>query len=508
MQKIFNSIETIIIQPDTIYFFKLKNISCLNTSVKDKCNFKRNNYMENKSTKKQNVYASEEENTLNWNDVLAGFEKTFGTEVYNSWLKNITIIKEYNDYLILGVPTRFFRDWIVSRYLDKILEQVKGFKLSLNRIEFKITEDKKSNGVESYKIDDENKVTEIKDSILNYNRLNPNLNFSSFIKGDSNEIALSYSKKVCEQVSRYNPLYIYGGVGLGKTHLLNSIGLELQDKNNVMFISAERFMYHFIKSIKKNDMVNFKDFFRKSSVFIIDDIQFIRGKESLQEEFFHTFNSLIDKGSQIIISADRPPMKLDRVQERIKSRLAGGLTVDIDPPDLELKNKIINKRIIDIQSQFKENINISDEVISFIAAESKTNIRELIGVLNRVIAFSRVHKTLLSVNDCKKILKDVFNQAKIITVDKIQNVVSNFYNITLNEMLSQRRSRPLARPRQIAMYLAKKMTARSLPEIGRRFANRDHTTVIHAVKTITRLSEKDEEMKKNINQIKSLLLEE
>ena len=224
MQKIFNSIETIIIQPDTIYFFKLKNISCLNTSVKDKCNFKRNNYMENKSTKKQNVYASEEENTLNWNDVLAGFEKTFGTEVYNSWLKNITIIKEYNDYLILGVPTRFFRDWIVSRYLDKILEQVKGFKLSLNRIEFKITEDKKSNGVESYKIDDENKVTEIKDSILNYNRLNPNLNFSSFIKGDSNEIALSYSKKVCEQVSRYNPLYIYGGVGLGKTHLLNSIG--------------------------------------------------------------------------------------------------------------------------------------------------------------------------------------------------------------------------------------------------------------------------------------------
>ena len=207
--------------------------------------------MENKSTKKQNVYASEEENTLNWNDVLTGFEKTFGTEVYNSWLKNITIIKEYNDYLILGVPTRFFRDWIVSRYLDKILEQVKGFKLSLNRIEFKITEDKKSNGVEVYKIDDENKVTEIKDSILNYNRLNPNLNFSSFIKGDSNEIALSYSKKVCEQVSRYNPLYIYGGVGLGKTHLLNSIGLELQDKNNVMFISAERFMYHFIKSIKK-----------------------------------------------------------------------------------------------------------------------------------------------------------------------------------------------------------------------------------------------------------------
>ena len=198
---------------------------------------------------------------------------------------------------------------------------------------------------------------------------------------------MSYSKKVCEHTSRYNPLYIYGGVGLGKTHLLNAIGLKLQDENEVMFISAERFMYHFIKSIKKNDMVNFKDFFRKSSVFIIDDVQFLRGKESLQEEFFHTFNSLLEKGSQIIVSADRPPTKLDRVQERIKSRLSGGLIVDIDVPDLELKKNIVKKRINDIQTQFKENINISDEVIHYISNEAKTNIRELIGVLNRVIAF-------------------------------------------------------------------------------------------------------------------------
>ena len=201
-------------------------------------------------------------------------------------------------------------------------------------------------------------------------------------------------------------------------------------------------------------------------------------------------------------------MKLDRVQERIKSRLSGGLIVDIDAPDLDLKIKIIRKRLEDMQAQFKENINISEEVVNFIANESKTNIRELIGVLNRVIAFSRIHKKILNITDCKNILKDVFNQAKIVTVDKIQNSVSNFFNISLNDMLSQRRSRPLARPRQIAMYLAKKMTTRSLPEIGRRFANRDHTTVIHAVKTITRLSEKDYEMKKNIEQLRSLLLEE
>ena len=464
--------------------------------------------MEKKSTKPQEIFLNEEEKTLVWENIQSSFEKHFGTEVYSSWLKNISLLKEYNDYLILGVPTRFFRDWIVSRYLDKILSQLKTFKNSINRVEFKILEENKINANDALKFDDFNKVDEIKDSILNYNRLNPNLNFDSFVTGSSNEVALSSSKKVCEQISRYNPLYIYGGVGLGKTHLLNAIGLELEKKTNVMFISAERFMYHFIKSIKKNDMVNFKDFFRKSSVFIIDDIQFIRGKEGLQEEFFHTFNSLIDKSSQIIISADRAPMKLDRVQERIKSRLAGGLVVDIDTPDLDLKIKIIKKRLEDIQNQFKENSNISEEVINFIATECKTNIRELIGVLNRVVTFSRIHKKTLSIIDCKSILKDVFNQAKIITVDKIQNAVSSFFNIRLAEMLSQRRSRPLARPRQIAMYLAKKMTTRSLPEIGRRFANRDHTTVIHAVKTITRLSEKDDEMKKNIDQLRSLLLEE
>ena len=463
--------------------------------------------MDKNNIKKQNVYISEEERTLDWSEIQSAFKKTFGSEIYTSWLQRISLVKEYNDYLILSVPTRFFRDWIVSRYLDKILEQIKGFKLSLNRIEFKIIEDNKNNSDLIIKTDEINKVTTIKDSILNYNRLNPNLNFENFVQGKSNDIALSYSKKICEHISRYNPLYICGGVGLGKTHLLNAIGLELQSENNVMFISAERFMYHFIKSIKKNDMVNFKDFFRKSSVFIIDDIQFIRGKESLQEEFFHTFNSLIDKGSQIIISADRTPMKLDRVQERIKSRLAGGLVVDIDSPDLELKVKIIKKKIIEMQSQFKENINLSEDVINYIANESKTNIRELIGILNRVIAFSRVHNKDLTISECKNILKDVFSQIKVITVDKIQNVVSNYFNIPLNDMLSQRRSRPLARPRQLAMYLAKKMTTRSLPEIGRRFANRDHTTVIHAVKTIKRLSEQDDEMKKNINQIKNLLQE-
>ena len=464
--------------------------------------------MQNKSQNPQQIFISEEEKTIDWGIVQKQFDKTFGREVYNSWLKDVSLIKEFNDYIILGVPTRFFRDWIVSRYLDKILELIKGLKKSIIRIEFKIVEDVKNSNIDNLKADAIKNITEIKDSVLNYNRLNPNLTFENFVQGKSNEIALSYSKRVCEDISRYNPLYIYGGVGLGKTHLLNAIGLKLQENNKVMFISAERFMYHFIKSIKKNDMVNFKDFFRKSSIFIIDDIQFIRGKESLQEEFFHTFNSLLDKGSQIIISADRPPTKLDRVQERIKSRLSGGLIVDIDTPDLELKKSILNKKISELEVQFQETIKINEEIIDFMARESKTNVRELLGVLNRVIAFSRIHKQLLTIDECKKILKDVLNKARVVTVDKIQNIVSRYYNITLTDMLSQRRSRPLARPRQIAMYLSKKMTTRSLPEIGRRFANRDHTTVIHAVKTISKLSEGDEEMKKNLLQIKDILLEE
>ena len=458
--------------------------------------------MENKS---QNL-TNEEEKIINWLQVQESFKKNFGNEIYSSWLRNISLQKEFNDYLVLGVPTRFFRDWIVSRYLDKILEELKKFKLSINRVEFRIVEEKSTylEGKQSLS----NSVAIIKDSILNYNRLNPNFNFDNFICGQSNELAVSYSKKVCEDLNRYNPLYVYGGVGLGKTHLLNAIGLKLQNNNNVMFISAERFMYHFIKSIKKNDMVNFKDFFRKSSVFIIDDIQFIRGKESLQEEFFHTFNSLMEKGAQIIISADRPPLKLDRVQDRIKSRLAGGLIVDIDIPDKELKLNIIKDRIESTQKQFNEKIGLKDEVINYIVNESKTNVRELIGILNRIIAFNRLHKKELDISDCKKILKDVFNQQKVVTVDRIQNVVCNFYGISLNEMLSQRRSRPLARPRQLAMFLSKKLTSRSLPEIGRRFANRDHTTVIHAVKTITRLSDIDQELKKNIEQIQALLFQD
>ena len=460
--------------------------------------------MEKKSIKIENQVLSEE-NQLSWDQVQENLKNTLGLQIYTSWLKNIKLLKEYNHYVILGVQTRFFRDWITSRYADKILDEIKKHKLSINRIEFKVQEDKADNKTIFSQVPDNN-VSNIKDSVLNYNRLNPNLNFDNFVIGESNKLAYLSAKKISIQLSRYNPLFIYGGVGLGKTHLINSIGLELKKDNNVMFISAERFMYQFIKSIKKNEMVKFKDFFRKANVFIIDDIQFIRGKEGLQEEFFHTFNSLFDKSSQIVISSDRAPNKLDRVQDRIKSRLSGGLVVDIGSPDYELKLKILKKKITEFESTFKEYPNLHESVVDFLAKDPNSNIRELIGVFNRIVAFSKMSKKQLNVSDCKIILKDVYKNSKVITIEKIQNVTSNFYSLNLQEMLSQRRSRPLARPRQIAMYLAKKLTTRSLPEIGRKFANRDHTTVIHAVKTIDKLCSSNEEIKKNVEDIKSIIL--
>ncbi len=461
--------------------------------------------MDKKSLKIEAQVLSEE-NLLQWDKIQENLKGTLGLQIYTSWLKNIKLLKEYNHYVVLGVQTRFFRDWITSRYADKILDEIKKHKLSINRIEFKIQEDRTDNKAIFSQSLDNNKVAEIKDSVLNYNRLNPNLNFDNFVLGESNKLAYFSAQKICTQLSRYNPLFIYGGVGLGKTHLINSIGLKLREENNVMFISAERFMYQFIKSIKKNEMVKFKDFFRKANVFIIDDIQFIRGKDGLQEEFFHTFNSLFDKSSQIVISSDRAPNKLDRVQDRIKSRLSGGLVVDIGNPDYELKLKILKKKITQFENTFKEYPNLNESVIDFLAKDSNSNIRELIGVFNRIVAFSKMSKKQLTVNDCKIILKDVYRNSKVVTIEKIQNVTSNFYSINLQEMLSQRRSRPLARPRQIAMYLAKKLTTRSLPEIGRKFANRDHTTVIHAVKTIEKLCQNSEEMKKNVEDIKSIIL--
>ena len=258
--------------------------------------------------------------SFEWSKVQNEMKNKLGLDVYESWLKKISFVDEFNNYLLLSVPTRFIRDWITSRYLDQILQIIKKFKKDIIRIEFKI-EDRINKNIDENKTETKEikeNISFIKDSYLQYNTIDPNKRFNNFITGSSNRMAYEASLKVSENISHYNPLYIYGGVGMGKTHLLNSIGYELKNNNKVMFISAERFMYQFVKSIKSNDMVKFKEYFRNTDILLIDDIQFISGKEAMQEEFFHTFNALLDKGSQIIVSADRAPNKLSRIQERIK----------------------------------------------------------------------------------------------------------------------------------------------------------------------------------------------
>ena len=444
-----------------------------------------------------------------WPTVQKEMKNKLGLDAYESWLKKISFVDEFNNYLLLSVPTRFIRDWITSRYLDQILQIIRLYKKDIIRIEFKIAD--RETDINQNKTTEKTQETEnisfIKDSYLQYNRIDPNKRFDNFITGSSNKLAYEASLKVSENISHYNPLYIYGGVGMGKTHLLNSIGLELKKNNKVMFISAERFMYQFVKSIKANDMVKFKEYFRNTDILLIDDIQFISGKEAMQEEFFHTFNALLDKGSQIIVSADRSPNKLSRIQDRIKSRFSGGLVVDIQKPDLELRKKIVANKTAELNNLYADQIQVSIEIQDFISNEITASVRELVGAINRVVSFSRIYNKVPNLAETKVVLKDLLNLTENkVTIDLIQTTVCKFFKISKNEMLSSRRSRYLVRPRQTAIYLTKILTSKSLPEIGREFSNRDHTTIIHSVKTIEKIKEKDPEMVDNINKLKNQIL--
>jgi len=447
--------------------------------------------------------------SFDWAVVQKDMKIKLGSDIYESWLRKINFVEEMNNYILLSVSTRFIRDWITSRYLDQILQVVKVYKKDLTRIEFKIIQNNpEENPENNIKLNESSKnVSFIKDTYLQYNRIDPNKRFDNFITGSSNKLAYEASLKVSENISHYNPLYIYGGVGMGKTHLLNSIGLSLKEKNKVMFISAERFMYQFVKSIKSNEMVKFKEYFRNTDILLIDDIQFMNGKEAMQEEFFHTFNALLDKGSQVIISADRAPNKLSRIQDRIKSRFAGGLVVDLQKPDYELRCKIVKQKTEELNVFYSNQINISEEIQKFISSEITTSIRELVGAINRVVSFSRIYNKIPNLSETKVVLKDLLNIGENkVTIDLIQSTVCKFFKISKNEMLSSRRSRYLVRPRQTAIYLTKILTSKSLPEIGREFSNRDHTTIIHSVKRIEKLSEKDPEMTNNINNLKNQIL--
>jgi chromosomal replication initiator protein len=340
--------------------------------------------------------------------------------------------------------------------------------------------------------------------------LDERFTFEKFVVGHPNELAYASAKRMAQpEKFDFNPLFIYGGVGLGKTHLMHSIAWEIKNHNEnakVLYLSAERFMFQFIKSLRQKDTMSFKQKFRSVDVLIIDDIQFMMGKSSTQEEFFHTFNSLLDLNKKVIISSDRAPSDLDSFDDRIKSRLSWGLVADILPANFELRHEILKKKALELSLKYENKITIAEDVIIFLAKTIANNVRELEGALNKVVTFANLMNRKVDVELAQTVLKDLLRSSnRRITIDEIQSKVASYFNIKVDDIMSAKRIRSFARPRQIAMYLSKKLTSRSLPEIGRKFGGRDHTTVIHAVKKVDQLKSESNKFDEDINVLTQII---
>ncbi len=445
-----------------------------------------------------------------WQAVYKDMRDEFGEAVYRSWLKPLTLQAYYHGTLEVSVPTRFMRDWIQTHYSKRILEMASVKYDDIKRLEIVVVQT--AQAVETAPADAEaqkakgndNKAVTMDDPFDLASPLDARYTFDSFVVGKPNALAHAAARRVIESASvPFNPLFIYGGVGLGKTHLMHAIAWAMKDAHpnkRVMYLSAEKFMYQFVRAIRSNDTMAFKEFFRSVDVLMIDDIQFISGKESTQEEFFHTFNALVDQNKQIIISADKAPSDLTGIDERLRSRLAWGLVADIQPSTYELRLGIL-------QAKRKQlNANVPDPVLEFLALKVVSNIRELEGALNRIVAHADVAKSAITLESTQEVLSDLLrSHDRRITIDEIQRKVAEHYNIRLADMHSARRSRNVARPRQVAMFLAKQLTARSLPEIGRKFGGRDHTTVMHAVRKVEELVGEDVSFAQDVEVIKRAL---
>jgi chromosomal replication initiator protein len=448
-----------------------------------------------------------------WLLVLKKLNNEFGNEIFNSWIKNIKVQSIEDDILYFSVPTRFIRDWITSHYLDKIIFFLNAENPNIRRVKISI-----DNMLSANQDNQDEKNTETiryQNQSSNFNQsddwpLDERFTFDKFITGPSNELAFASAKRIAQSEKfDFNPLFLYGGVGLGKTHLMHSIAWEISSNNpstKVLYLSAERFMFQFIKSLRQKDTMSFKQKFRSVDVLILDDIQFMVGKNSTQEEFFHTFNSLLDLNKKVILSSDRAPSDLEGFDERIKSRLSWGLVADILPASFELRYEILKKKSAELLKSNSGHHVVDDSVLIFLAKTIVSNVRELEGALNKVVTFSNIMNKKIDVELTKTVLKDLLrSNNKRITIDEIQNKVSNYYNINTEDLISSRRLRSFARPRQVAMYLAKKLTSRSLPEIGRKFGGRDHTTVIHAVKKIDQLKSENEKFDEDVSVLTQII---
>ncbi|MBQ4874991.1 MAG: chromosomal replication initiator protein DnaA [Rickettsiaceae bacterium H1] len=438
-----------------------------------------------------------------WDSICNKLISVYGKETYESWLKCLSFISDKEGEITLSAPTKFIRDWVLTHYIDNILSIWKKENPKIYSIEITIKEENSIIDKEELSSNEENTYTA--DNIqMDFladlcSPLDPRFTFNNFVVGKPNELAFAAAKRVAENsqpVVGSNPLFLYGSVGLGKTHLMHAIAWQIRKNSKhreVVYLSAEKFMYQYITALRNKNIMDFKEKLRSVDVLMVDDVQFISGKDSTQEEFFHTFNSLIDQKKQLIISADRSPSDLDGIEDRIKSRLGWGLVADINDTTFELRMGILQSKIEQMKTDLPLNI------LEFIAKNISSNVRELEGALNKIVAHKSLVNREITTDIARDILSDLLrsNISKI-TIEKIQKVVAEYFNIKISDMHSGRRLRNVTRPRQIAMYLCKLLTQKSLPDIGKKFG-RDHATVIHANKRVESLISTDEQLAEDVN---------
>ena len=490
-----------------------------------------------KSNSKQHAASSANETSdkLNaqWHRVRSRLRAELGEATFNSWFKSLDVRSAQKGRVILQVPTRFVRSWIEAHYLTRLKEHWQSEDASIRRVDIELQPEWSPSEAKKPEVREQKAVTPKKSPLAASPAkpaaplpvaepsqrddmgapLDPRFTFDNFVVGKSNELAHAAARRLTEgDHVAFNPLFLYGGVGLGKTHLMHAIAWDIRRQDpsrTVLYLSAEKFMYQFIRALRFKDTMAFKQQFREVDVLMIDDIQFIAGKDSTQEEFFHTFNALIDHNRQVIISADRSPSDLDGIEERIRSRLGWGLVADIHPTDYELRLGILQSKADALAARTSSDgtaMPVPLPVLEFLAQRIVSNVRELEGALNRVIAYASFVGRPVSLEMAQDVLRDLLRASeRRVTIDEIQRRVAEYFNVKMGDMLSARRARSVARPRQIAMYLSKQLTTRSLPEIGRKFGGRDHTTVIHAVRKIEQLREEDAALDEDVDLLRRML---
>lgn len=441
-----------------------------------------------------------------WNDLLLELKKSLSDISFNTWFSDTELLNITNNKFIIGCSNSLILDTINLRYLDNLKKIIESITQNSFSIELILKENFKNELNENVNVSKKSSSKNTTMKIENNTTLNTKYTFESFVVGNSNRFAHAASLAVAESPSKaYNPLFIYGGVGLGKTHLMHAIGRMIQnnDKNSkVVYVTSEKFINELISAIKDDKNTEFRNKYRNIDVLLIDDVQFIAGKERTQEEFFHTFNTLHESNKQIILSSDRPPKEIKTLEERLCSRFEWGLIADIQPPDYETRIAILRKKA-DVDS-----LNIPNEVLIYIATKIKSNIRELEGALLRVVAYTNLTNSNVTLELAKEALKDLINtkNSKTITIEYIQETISNYFDLSIETLKSQRRTQNIAFPRQIAMYLCRKLTDTSLPKIGESFGGRDHTTVIHAYEKILNKIESDQEFSNTIQELSNKIL--